>query len=399
MDIAALSRIPVYRRLFAGRAAGRAFAGRPQLEKRHIMDGFPKNWMTPALRRALAEDALEFTTTSGTTSDRMQVMRKKGWWKEEYARTYARHPLLQESLRDGAHKAILTTAICSSAVCYRENPTREQRTLGNTLYLNIAADPNAWTRADVERMLEELESFKPVYLDADPVYLALLLRHKESYGIRGKPYLPKILTLSYEYVSAATRRYIERHFSCVVRNLYGTTEFGYLFLEDSAGRMQLCPELAGVDFDPVDAERGIYALIVHSRKNEYMPLFNYRVGDLAELSGRAPEHGAVIKRICGREKDLLRRDDGAIVTTAEVDDAVSAAAKDVIAYQIVAGDEGRFMLRYLTAAGAPLGAAQSKRAVQGLSSLLRARVEARHERAISPSPSGKFEIMKKATTA
>lgn len=95
-------------------------------------------------------------------------------------------------------KAILTTAICSNMACYLETPSYEERIIHNTLFLNIHPDPNTWKKTDIERICYEIELFKPLYIDVDPIYLSILLNKISDYGINFQ-YTPQAISLSYEY--------------------------------------------------------------------------------------------------------------------------------------------------------------------------------------------------------
>ena len=43
---------------------------------------------------------------------------------------------------------------------------------------------------------------------------------------------PEIVTLSYEMITAPIRRFIESQWNIPLINLYGTTELGYLYVEE-----------------------------------------------------------------------------------------------------------------------------------------------------------------------
>ena len=204
------------------------------LTKKDIVSNFPHNFEI--------KDGIEYeyATTSGTTSDRMEIIRKPNWWKDEYKRTYSNEKKLEKYLDEKLHKVIFTTAQCSNLVCFVEKPSMEKRTIGNTLYVNNTFNPWDWTKENIQEIIKEINYFKPYYLDADPVYLAVFLYLKEKYKIKTKIFTPTIITLSYEYVTGNLRKYISDYFKTDIRNLYGTTEFGYAFLENENGKMHIC---------------------------------------------------------------------------------------------------------------------------------------------------------------
>ncbi|ADO68342.1 hypothetical protein [Stigmatella aurantiaca] len=403
-----LAEIPLYKKLYSNRLPlaelTPAMEPAPLLEKKHITEGFPINWMTESLKSALANDELEFTTTSGTTSDRMQVMRRKQWWRGEYRRTYRHNPYLSQfSLEDGK-KAILTTAVCSSSVCYLEHPSYKDRILGNTLYLNVAPDPNNWKRSDIERITDELNTYAPEYLDADPVYLSFYLKKKQEFGVSTEVRLPKYMTLSYELVTRACRRFIRQNWNIPTFNLYGTTETGYLYCEGVDGKLKRCPESSSVEFVPFDESRNIYYLIVTSLKNEFMPLIRYKIGDLVKVDAESMRAARAtgnyeqvqIEYFCGREKDLTHSEQGTPITPGELDHALGNLDNGLFLYQLCALSHQHLMLRYMTVSGESLPSNELARVRDCLHQLYgpQMNIQFAHEKAIAPERSGKFAITK-----
>ena len=60
------------------------------LTKKDIVLNFPHNFK---IKEGLD---YEYATTSGTTSDRMEIIRKPNWWKDEYERTYSNEKKLKQ---------------------------------------------------------------------------------------------------------------------------------------------------------------------------------------------------------------------------------------------------------------------------------------------------------------
>ena len=145
------------------------------LLKKDIVTNFPQNFMISK------NNKYEYATTSGTTSDRMEIIRKVGWWQEEYKRTYSNNPKLNKYLEKSLHKVIFTTAQCSNLICFVDKPPLEKRIIGNTLYVNNSFNPWSWTKEDIEQITDEINYFKPFYMDADPIYLSVYLFLKEKY--------------------------------------------------------------------------------------------------------------------------------------------------------------------------------------------------------------------------
>ena len=358
------------------------------IDKLDIVNNFPNNFL-------IVENdnkKIEYATTSGTTSNRMEIIRKKNWWKDEYKRTYQNSPLLKEYLEKEYNKAIFTTAQCSNLMCFMDNLPMEKRIINNTLYVNSTFNPWTWTKENIENITNEMNIFKPYYLDADPVYLAIYLLLYKKYKIKEKLYIPKVITLSYEYVSKNIRKFIENFYNTTILNLYGTTECGYVFMEDVDGKMKLCPELIDVKLKLVDKKNNIYSLIIDSLKNEYMPLINYKVGDMVEVTEEdfnKFDKEYKITRMAGREKDYEK-----IQIPITVIDDIMSKFNNILIYQIQYISEDKSIMKYETQDFEDI----ENKVKEEIKSLLYnvgiTNVEIKHVPAISPERSGKFAIFK-----
>ncbi|MFK4566427.1 hypothetical protein [Enterococcus sp. UD-01] len=272
--------------------------------KKDIISNFPDNFKSKKLSEAIHNNDVEYASTSGTTGERMQIIRRKKWWDSEYKRTYQAHPLLLSSLENFRNKAVFTTAICSNTTCHLGEATLEERTKGKTLYLNSSFNPWTWTEKDINRIIEELEMHRPYYLDIDPVYFYIFLKLKEKFKIKKELFQPTVITISYEYCPTNLYEYLNEFFSGEVVNLYGTTETGYLFIGNEL-KMSFIDYSSEVSFKQI-LDSNYYELIVTSYKNDLMPLINYLVGDIVYISekqykkfGKSKE----ITRISGRKRD------------------------------------------------------------------------------------------------
>jgi phenylacetate-CoA ligase len=110
----------------------------------------------------------------------------------------------------------------------------EQRTLGRFLFLSERSDPSSWSSDLMDRMVEELNAFEPVVLEANPSFLARLSRH--ILRQRRHVHSPALIVLTYENPSVLHRRQIRRVFDAPIASSYGATEAGYVFMECEAGR-------------------------------------------------------------------------------------------------------------------------------------------------------------------
>ena len=387
--------LKLYKDLYSNTVAQKNQMGIPYLFKQDIVRGFPLNFMTQRLKQLMAEDKIEYTTTSGTTSDRMQIMRNKGWWQNEYIRTYKNHPLLHKVIQDKLPKAILTTAICSNTVCYLNTPSYEERIINGTLYLNYQHNPWDWTKEDILQIIDEMKRFNVYYLDVDPIYFYIFLYKMKQYNITKPLPQPKVMTLSYEYSPISITSYIKQTMSCPVLDLYGTTEFGYVFLTNQDGELALCPELLDVDFIQIENADNLYELVISSFKNEHMPLINYRMGDIVEMTknqyDKFKEHG-IITRIAGRTKNLIKNN-GKTIVVSTIDDIISKY-KTIAFYQLSIISNKRYNIKLLLHPDAYLSVVELDSLNQELQDLLCGDVDCSIGETIAPEMSGKFALIK-----
>lgn len=403
-----VKQIPLYREHYKARInefdLHQNYFTYPAIEKRDVARNFPNNWMTDALREAVNQGDVEYNASSGTTSERMQIVRRPKWWAMENRHTYAFDERLQKLNTDDHKKAVLTTSICSNTVCFQKLPSYEERILGSTLYLNISSDPNQWQAHDIERMIDEINRFKPHIFDVDPIYFALFWKLKDQYGIRTKLHDPDIVIYTYEYVTRFAKQFCDKHLPGVATiEFYGSTETGYNLFSMGVGGYKHVQDRCYIDFEHV--ERDIYSIKLTSWKNLFMPLINYRINDLFRLTSEEARptqerHGQplLVKQLCGRMFDTIRGQDGRLVTVGDVEQLLQSVSLPIIVYQLrfLSDDLGQF--KYVTSSGEPLSESQVRSVKELLLQLFHPRMTIRLacERTISPEVSGKFAVIKKA---
>jgi len=360
------------------------------LLKKDIVNNFPENF---GLNK---KEEYEYATTSGTTSDRMEIIRTKNWWKDEYVRTYSNNEKLNKYLLDDdLHKIIFTTAQCSNLICFIDKPPMEKRIIGKTLYVNNTFNPWTWTKEDIEQITNEINYFKPYYMDADPVYLSVYLFLKEKYKIKTKLHNPKIITLSYEFVTNNYKNYIKKFFAeSDILNLYGTTEFGYIFLEEN-NKMKLCRDLVNVKLLEINKKNNLYTLIIDSFKNKYMPLINYRVGDMVIATNdqvKEFEEKGIVEKMAGREKDLI----DSKISYSMIDDIISTISNSILFYQLYMISENMFIFKYIKENNKIISEIEETKIKEELKKIgIKFDLKFRMVEEISPEMSGKFAIIKR----
>jgi len=342
----------------------------PILEKPDIAHNFPDQWMTPKLATALKTGEAEFVLSTGTNHPRMQIIRPPYFLLNSYYQLWSQHPDIAFTWEQNCPRISLTTFRATEHVA-RVNASKlgvqagsspslgERRLDTRTLYVNLTSDPALWTRKDVERMLDEIAATRQshpsgwYHLDCSSYHLAHLVRKVDEWNLWKRFAQPASIVHAYEYTPVNVRRLLTRHFACPIIDLFGSTELGYLYYGDKHGRYRPYLDQMSLELIPVAAGGDIYSLIVSSMRNPYMPLIRYRSGDCVQTLDGSPDPSK-IRRFCGREKELLRGPHG-LVSQADFDDWVSAAAPTVFVYQLRHTDSQRARLHYTTFDDAPLG--------------------------------------------
>ncbi|HZL79764.1 MAG TPA: hypothetical protein VFC17_13085 [Candidatus Limnocylindrales bacterium] len=383
--------IPLYRaRLSPPIISPGDFFRLPFVTKRELRENFPGNFLAPEnnLETLLEQDVVELEYTSGTSDERTPVFFRRGWWDEQERRALRLNDFVARVLAENpaARRATLTSPVCNGRACPTVWVSREQRTIGLTLYLNIARIPFTLAGTELARMAQEISDWSPPLLDVDPIHAVWLALYCERHGLRF-PSLRFILS-SYEFISVVHRRILQRVFGVPVLNLYGSTEAGHLLMQDERGDMKPSTETAFMEMVDVDAD-GVGELAVTSLSNDLMPLVRYRTGDLVE---RHEEPDATRYVIQGRTRDALRAAAGRRVTTLEVDRCFENVA-GIAHYELRQQTDGSCALRFVPDGRGP-DAGELAVLTKKLESLLQTSGEIKTECVsfLVPTHSGKFRL-------
>lgn len=359
----------------------------PRITKSQLREHSPEGFLPAGMdvKTLLDQGLIEEESTSGTSGASVRVVFGKTWWAEQERRAMVRNPFLADLFAAGTdlRRAVLTTPGCSGVSCYNRWLSLEQRTLGESLFVNQSRIPFTLGEAKLAGMAKEVDDWKPAFLDVDPVHGAWFALYCERHGLRF-PSLRFILT-SYEYTSVIHRALMERVFGVPVINLYGSSETGHLLVEHD-GVMLPSPETAILESTAAD---GIGELLVTTLTNPYLPLLRYEIGDFVE---RAPDG----YHVHGRKRDALRGPDGRLLTTRMIDQAF-ADITGVAHYQLrqkAYGTAHLFLLPQVE--GDPLSSAQAQ-LTDRLRRLLGANVTAESVGLIAPEDSGKFRLTVRET--
>ncbi len=354
----------------------------PRITKSQLREHSPEGFLSAGLtvESLLARGLIEEESTSGTSGASVRVVFGKTWWAEQELRALLRNPFVAEIFgeRTSLRRAVLTTPGCSGVSCYNRWLNLEQRTLGDSRYVNQTRIPFSLGDDKLAVMADEVAAWEPAFLDVDPVHGAWFALHCERHG-RRFPSLRFILT-SYEFTSVTHRAIMERVFGVPVIDLYGSSETGHLLVETD-GIMRPSPETALLEST---SAVGIGELLVTTLTNPYLPLVRYEIGDYVErVAGGYLVHG--------RKRDALRGADGRILTTRQVD-ATFTGLSGFAHYQLRQRTDGSAHLSLLPEhAGDELVAAQAT-LVERLSLLLGTPVTSDSVGLLTPEDSGKFRL-------
>ena len=383
--IAQTAAIPFYdtadwQAAFALRSA--QLADLPRITKSQLREHSPEGFLPDGLtvESLLARGLIEEESTSGTSGASVRVVFGKTWWAEQELRALRQNPLLAECFGDqtSLRRAVLTTPGCSGVSCYNRWLNLEQRTLGDSRYVNQTRIPFSLGDDKLAVMADEVAAWEPAFLDVDPAHGAWFALHCERHG-RRFPSLRFILT-SYEFTSLVHRTIMERVFGVPVIDLYGSSETGHLLVETD-GVMRPSPETALLESTAVD---GIGELLVTTLTNPYLPLLRYEIGDYVErVDGGFLVHG--------RKRDALRGADGRMITTRQVD-AAFVGVRGIAHYQLRQRmDDSAHLSLLPEQAGDGLASAQAT-LVKRLSVLLGTPLTSDSVGLLTPEDSGKFRL-------
>jgi phenylacetate-CoA ligase len=386
--------VPLYRDTLARAGCPRVdldcFQRLPLMAKPEMRNNFPQNFLSAGqtLEILLERNLVELEHTSGTSSERLPVIFARGWWNAQEERALRLNAFVAKILDEfpNARRATVTSPACNGLTCPTVWMSREQRTFGTALFVNLARIPFLLGEAELAHMAKEIADWSPQFLDVDPVHGARFAVYCERNKIKF-PAL-KFILCSYEFVSVVHKKILARVFGVPVFNLYGSTETGHLLMENERGEMKPSYNTAFMEIVDADAH-SIGDLVVTTLTNDYMPLLRYRIGDLAE---RHVEPYGNRYTVHGRVRDALTAGDGRRVTTWQVDQCFSEA-RGITHYELRQNDNGKCVLRFVPDGAGPTGE-NLRTVISRLEALLESSAAIKTEAmpVLVPAASGKFRL-------
>lgn len=307
------------------------YAAMPALAKTDIESHFPDG-MVPAgrdVRRGLESGEIRLAHTSGSSDISVTNIWYQEWWDASEQASWKLNSYASK-VATGTHpEAILANPLNVGFVSDDIDLPMEKRRLSRFLFLNEKTDPSKWSPAFMDRMIGELEVFKPAILEANPSFLAKLCRY--AAGRRDKVFQPGLIVFTYEYPTQLHYRQIRQVFNTPMSSSYGSTETGYVFMQCEEGKFHQNSEFCRVDFQPLKAEHGgpsVGRILVTTFNNPWYRIVRFDVRDLVcvDEEGKCAcgrNSGFILSAIEGRTISLTLTCDGRLVTLRKLDDALS----------------------------------------------------------------------------
>jgi len=315
-----------------GRPIDERYSKMPILTKKEIRDYTPRGFVPRGrdVDCGILNQEIEFVKTSGSTGDSVTNIWNQKWWDASERESW-RLNTHAANIATGDHReAILANPLNVGFISDSVELSMKERMLSRFLYLNEKTNPLTWTPEHMDRMIRELETFKPAVLEANPSLLAKLSRYMTA--SKKKVFQPKLVVLTYEYPSKLHYAQICKSFNSPIASSYGTTEVGYVFMQCEEGKFHQNSRSCRVDFQPLKPEHGgpsLARILVTTFDNPWYVIVRFDVGDIVHTDGEqvcacGRKSGWIISAIEGRSRNITLTSEGRVVTLRELDEAVSA---------------------------------------------------------------------------
>ncbi|MFH0897091.1 MAG: hypothetical protein V1850_03460, partial [Candidatus Bathyarchaeota archaeon] len=317
------------------------YAALPALTKQDIREHFPGG-MLPSncdVSRGLTSGEIEFVKTSGSTGDSVTNIWNQKWWDASEKASWQLNSYTAKAATGDHREAILVNPLNVGIISDEVELSMEKRRLARFLYLNERTDTLSWPSEHMDRMIRELEVYKPVVLEANASYLAKLSRYIAISG--RKVFQPELIVFTYEYPTGFHLKQIRKVFDVPLVSSYGTTEVGCVFMGCEAGKFHQNSEFCRVDFQPFKPEHGgpyVGRILVTTFNNPWYVMVHFDVGDLVRLESEVAcpcgrGSGLILSAVEGRVKSVTLTCKSRLVTLRELDNALSIL-KDIDEYHL-----------------------------------------------------------------
>jgi phenylacetate-coenzyme A ligase PaaK-like adenylate-forming protein len=375
------------------------YAAMPAFAKKDIREHFPQGMLPPDrdVKSGLASGEIEFVKTSGTVDVAVTNIWYQKWWNASENASWKLNSYASKVATGNHREALLTSSLNVGYVSDDIDLPMEKRQLSRFLYLNEKTSALIWTPEFMDRIIKELEVYKPVVLEANPSYLAKLCRYATAR--RKTVFQPELIVFSYENPLNFHYRQIRQVFKVPMMNSYGATEVGCVFTECEKGRLHQNSEYCRVDFQPLKPEHGgptLGRILVTTFNNPWYVLVRFDVGDLVRLDNEGAcacgrDSGIILSVIEGRTAGVTLTCKGRLVTPRELDNSLSIL-DGIDEYQLNQVTKNSYQLNLVSQrADKPK---LSQEASEVLTELYgeEAKISVIFEKAITTLPSGKYSL-------
>lgn len=346
------------------------FDALPILDKEAMRNHFPLGLMPQKknLEEGLKKEEIEYTFTSGTTSDKVINIWNQDWWNRSEISSWKLNKAFN-GIPYPAKTAKLASSLNVGINCEEDLPF-SHRLLGDTLYLNEKTSLIQWQRKHLQRMVDELNRFKPDILEANPSLLARVAFY--AIDNRLQVFSPKAIVFTFEFPSAVSLRAIRKVFSSPFVSSYGSTETGFVLEECEDGLLHQNVDFCRIDFIPLAEhfhQKDLGTIVVSTFDNPWNYIIRFAVGDLVRLhkDGKCScgrNEGMLIDAIEGRNGNVTFSVKGDLVTTKMADDAL-ASCSVLRDYHLEQKDQSHYVLEAMLEPGS-----DKEKAVSGIKGIL-----------------------------
>jgi len=377
------------------------YTAMPALKKIDIRNNFPDGFVPAGrdVRRALENREIGLASTSGSSDISVTNIWNQKWWDASEKASWKLNSYASKIATGNHPEAILANPLNVGFVSDAIDLSIDERRTSRFLFLNEKTNPATWSPELMDRMINELEIFKPVIFEANPSLLAKLCRYAADN--KRQVFQPGLIVLTYEFPTKLHYRQFRKVFDIPIASSYGTTETGYVFIQCEEGKFHQNSEFCRVDFQPLKPEHGgpfVGRILVTTFNNPWYYIVRFDVRDLVHIDeeGNCPcgrNCGIILSAIEGREISTTLTCEGRLVTLHELDNALSVL-DGIDEYRLEQLSGKAYVLHLVSQ--------RSDRNIltEEASGLLKgvygeeSKVSVIYEKALSPEDSGKYSVAK-----
>jgi len=303
----------------------------PAFHKTEILENFPDGLVPSGrdVKKGLKSGEIELANTSGSSDISVTNIWNQEWWDASERASWKLNSHTSMIATGNHPEAILVSPLNVGFVSDTTDLPMEKRRLSRFLFLNEKTNPAVWSPEFMDRIISELEIFKPAVLEANPSFLAKLCRYAADY--KTKAFQPGMIVFTYEYPTRLHYRQIRQVFDVPTASSHGSTETGYVFMQCEEGKFHQNSEFCRVDFQPLKPEHGgpfVGRILVTTFNNPWYYMVRFDIRDLVRVDGEGKcpcgrNSGFILSAIEGRAISTTLTCEGRLVTLRELDDTMS----------------------------------------------------------------------------